>query len=116
MLAPLRTETDERWDWYSSGIGAKGRRVEAYNGVERPEVEVGVLYVHRVGAARSRGRRAPGQGRGRAAGGGEADEAAAQGAGSRPSHTALRPWLSAAAAAAAAAACWSSTQGVYVYP
>jgi len=63
----------------------------APNGVERPEVEVGVLYVHRVGAARSRGRRAPGQGRGRAAGGGEADEAAAQGAGSRPSHTALRP-------------------------
>jgi hypothetical protein len=28
MLAPLRTETDERWDWYSSGIGTKGRRVE----------------------------------------------------------------------------------------
>jgi len=67
----------------------------APNGVERPEVEVGVLRVHRVGAVRSRGRRAPGPGRGRAPGGGEADEAAAQGAGSRPSHTALRPWLSA---------------------
>jgi len=109
MLAPLRRETDERWDWYSSGIGTKGRRVEAYNGVERPEVEVGIFHVDCVGAVRSRGRRAPGPRRGRAPGGGEADEAAAQGACGRPSHAALRrPWLS------AAAACRSSTQEEWV--
>jgi hypothetical protein len=60
---------------------------------------------------RSRGCRAPGPGRGRAAGGGEADEAAAEGACGRPSHAALRPWLS----AAAAAACWSSTQEEWVF-
>jgi hypothetical protein len=55
-------------------------------GVQRPEVEVGVLLVHGVGALSSG---TPGPGRGRAAGGGKAEEAAAQGGRSRPSHAAL---------------------------
>ena len=68
------------------GIGTKRRRVETDVGVQRPEVEVGVLLVHGVGALRSG---TPSPGRGRAAGGGEAEEAAAQGGRSRPSHAAL---------------------------
>jgi len=67
-------------------IGTKRTRVATDVGVQRPEVEVGVLLVHGVGALRSG---TPSPGRGRAAGGGEAEEAAAQGGRSRPSHAAL---------------------------
>lgn len=68
------------------GVGTKRRGVGTDVGVQRPEVEVGVLLVHGVGALRSG---TPGPGRGRAAGGGEPEEAAAQGGRSRPSHAAL---------------------------
>jgi hypothetical protein len=54
-------------------------------GVQRPEVEVGVLLVHGVWALRSG---TTGPGRERAAGGGEAEEAPAHCGRSRPSHTA----------------------------
>lgn len=62
-------------------------QVMAPVGVQRPEVKVGVLLVHRVGALRSG---APGPGGGSAAGGGETDETTAQGSRGRPSHAALQ--------------------------
>jgi hypothetical protein len=79
------------------GIGTNRRRVATDVGVQRPEVEVGVLLVHGVGALRSG---TPSPRRGRAAGGGKAEEAAAQGGRSHPSHAALGSlgWRPAAAA------------------
>jgi hypothetical protein len=55
-------------------------------GVQRPEVEVGVLLVHGVWALRSG---TPGPGRERAAGGGEVEQAPAHCGRSCPSHAAL---------------------------
>jgi hypothetical protein len=93
VMAPLHTPIGGRSGWYAisrrDGEGQTGRenRLGTDIGVEGPEVEVGVLSVHRVGAPRGG---AQGLAWSVAADRGGAEEAAAQGGRGRPGHSGFR--------------------------
>jgi hypothetical protein len=93
VMAPLHTPIGGRSGWYAisnkrqRGQTGRGNGLRADVGVEGPEVEVGVLSVHRVSAPRGG---AQGPAWSVAADRDGADEAAAQKDRGRPGHSGFR--------------------------